>query len=323
MLDLQSEILTPAARVVSVAEVPVEPASPSRKTIAAAGFVGSTLIGFVLALLMETLNKKIRSEQQTRQVTRLPNLAYVPLIPRPFLGRRPKPHEYLRDKSHSFFSEGIWSLFMALRRMDREDPPQVVMVTSGLPGEGKTSMSISLATIAARSGQRVALVDLDLHRSGVSEALGLRGLDGSIEEYIEDDRPLEEIFHEHDALPGVDVFCATYKLSNQPVLLSSDRFPVLFEELREEYDFVVVDTPPILVVNDASWAGPLVDVAVSVVKWGETNENVLRDAVQRLELDKVPLVGTVINHVNTRAHASYGNGGNLAYYGYAAGYYGR
>ena len=184
-------------------------------------------------------------------------------------------------------------------------------------------MSISLATIAARSGQRVALVDLDLHRSGVSEALGLRGLDGSIEEYIEDDRPLEEIFHEHDALPGVDVFCATYKLSNQPVLLSSDRFPVLFEELREEYDFVVVDTPPILVVNDASWAGPLVDVAVSVVKWGETNENVLRDAVQRLELDKVPLVGTVINHVNTRAHASYGNGGNLAYYGYAAGYYGR
>ena len=322
VLDLQSEVLTPAARVVSVAEVPVKPAAPSRNTIVAAGFAGSGLIGFVLALLLETLNKKIRSDRQTRQFARVPNLSYVPRIPQQVLRKKPKPHEYLRDNSHSFFSEGIWSLFMALRRLGRDEPPQVVMLTSGLPGEGKTSMSVCLAAIAAKSGLQVALVDLDLHRSGVSEVLGLRGLEGSIEEYIEDDRPLEELVHENDAIPGVDVYCATHKLTNQPVLLSSERMSTLFEELRDDYDFVVVDTPPILVVNDASWAGPLVDVAVSVVRWGETKEEVLRNAAYRLELDNVPLAGTVINQVNTRAHAKYGGGGP-AYYGYAAGYYAR
>ncbi|MEM9104862.1 MAG: AAA family ATPase [Pseudomonadota bacterium] len=323
VLDLQSEVLTPAARVVSVAEVPVEPASPNRNTIVAAGFVGSSLIGFVLALLLETLNKKIRSERQTRLISRLPNLAYVPQMPRRYLAKRQKPHEYLRDNSHSLFSEGIWSLYMALKRVGRDGTPQVVMVTSGLPAEGKTSMSISLASIVAKSGLRVALVDLDLHRSGVSQVLGMRGLDGSLEEFIEDDRPLEELVHHNDAIPGVDVFCTTHKLTNQPVLLSSDRMTDLFDELREEYDFVVVDTPPILVVNDASWAAPLVDVAISIVRWGETSENGLRDSIQRLELDKVPLVGTVINQVNARAHAKYGNGGSLAYYGYASGYYSR
>lgn len=320
-LDLQSEVLSPAARIVSIAETPIEPASPKRKVIIAAGFVGSAMIGLVLALLFEGLNKKLRNEQQTRQVSKLPNLAYVPQIPRTLFKKAPKPHEYLAEKSHSFFSEAVRSLYLACRRANNNNPPKVVMITSGLPSEGKSSISISLAAIASVNGQRTALVDLDLHRGGISEALGLRGLNGSIEQYIEDDRPMSEIVHQHEALPGVDVICATNRLKQGSTLLAKERLLELFTELRKDYDFVVVDTPPILVVNDASWAAPLADIAITVVRWGETTENVLRDSVARLNMDKVPLVGTVINRVNPRVHAKYGYGGSLAYYSYAEGYY--
>ncbi|MEP3274893.1 MAG: AAA family ATPase [Stappiaceae bacterium] len=320
-LDLKAEVLSPTSRVVSRAEIPIEPAAPKRKTIVAAGFVGSAILGLVLALLFEGLNKKLRTDQQTRQISKLPNLAYVPQIPSKLFRKPLKPHQYLAENSHSFFSEAIRSLYLGCRRSINNNPPKVVMVTSGLPSEGKSSISISLAAIAAVNGQRTALVDLDLHRSGVSEALGFRGLDGSIEHFIEDSRPINEIVHQHDALPGVDVICATTKLQQRSSLLASDRLLELFKELRRDYDFVVVDTPPILVVNDASWAAPLTDIAITVVRWGETTENVLRDSVSRLNMDKVPLVGTVINRVNPRIHAKSGYGGSLAYYGYAEGYY--
>ncbi len=321
VLDLQSEILHPAARVVSIAEVPAEPSAPKRKLIIAAGFIGSGVFALVLVMLLEGLNNKIRSEQQTRQISRLPNLAYIPQIPRKLWEKSPPPHKYLAENNHSFFSEAIRSLYMACRRSGQNSPPQVVMVTSGLPSEGKTSISMCLAAVAATNGQRTVLVDLDLHRSGVSECLSFRGLDGSLEEFIEKDRPLQEIIHHSESVQGVDIICATKTLKQRSTLFSSERINDLFRQLRQEYDFIVVDTPPILVVSDGRWLTPLIDAAISVVRWGETTENVLNDAIERLRSDNVPLIGTVINRVNPRSHAKYGYGGSPAYYYYADGYY--
>ena len=95
----------------------------------------------------------------------------------------------------------------------------------------------------------------------------------------------------------------------------------MFAELKSQYDVILVDTPAALVVNDVSFLAPLVDAAVLVIRWGQTKESALKDAAARLQINQVPLIGTVINAVEPRAQLRYGYGGSLAYYKEAEKYY--
>jgi len=321
VLDLQAEVLNPGARVVSPAQIPVEAAYPKRKTIVAGGFVGSAMLAIVLVLLAEGLNKKLRTDQQTRQITRLPNLGYVPEILAKWWGNPPKPHKCVNDIQHTFYAEAIRSLYIACRRSDFENPPKVVMLTSSLPNEGKTSLAMSLAATAASNGQRTALVDLDLHRCGVAHALDLDDEDASLDEYILSNEPVADYINRDNSLPGVDIFAITRPAKQRSTLLSSDRIRELFVILRKNYDLVVVDTPPTLIINDASWTASLVDAAILVVRWGSTTADALGDAVKRLRMNHVRVLGTVISRVDPRVQARLGYGGSLAYYKYAKNYY--
>lgn len=320
VLDLQAEVLNPGARVVSAAQVPMKAAYPKRKTIVAGGFVGSAMIAIVLVLIAEGLNKKLRTDQQTQRITRLPNLGYVPEILRKRWGKRPKPHTYINDDQQTFFSEAIRSIYITCRNSVFDNPPKVVMVTSSLPSEGKTCLAMSLAAISGSYGRRTALVDLDLHRCGVAQALGLDDEDSSLDEFFSSNEPVAEFVNRDKGLPGVDIFAITRPTKQRSALLASDRMQELFVILRQNYDMVVVDTPPTLIFNDASWTAPFVDGAILAVRWGSTTEDTLRDAVKRLRTNRVRVIGTVISRVNPRVHARLGYGGALAYYKHAQNY---
>ena len=321
ILDLQAETLKPTARVVSSADIPTKASSPNRRFIAGGGLVGSTIIAFVLVLIAESLNKKVRVASQIQKVSHVPNLAYVPEQTTTLLKRKRDPYRAIVERDTSLFTESIRSLFLGIRRVRPTNSGQVIMITSGLPGEGKTAVSMSLAAVAAINGRKTAIVDLDFHRSGIATSLNLLEKDGSLADYLTEGRPIEEIVHTDVALPDVDIFCVTGKVKDRSSLAGSQRMVELFNTLRDGYDAVIVDTPPVLVVNDAGWSAIHSDAAVFVVHWGQTTEDAAKDALERLRLDHAPLIGTVINRVKPKQHSRYGYGGNMAYYYHAQGYY--
>lgn len=319
--DLRSEVLTPSASIVSRADMPVVPSFPNRKAIVAGGFISATILAFMIVLLIEGANKKLRSSAQAKRITGVPNMAFIPGIKQGWFPSKLIPSEYISTQYHSAYTEAIRALYLACHGPDAEERLKTVMVTSGLPGEGKTSTAISLAKIASTHEGRIALVDLDFHQRGVSRILNLIDGEKSFDHYMDGSKSLKELAQSHPSLEKVDIFTSTRQVQNGGALASSPRIKEMFSALRENYDFIVVDTSPNLIVNDAGWSMPYVDGAIVVIKWAVTTEDALRDIMERMKAQSAPLLGTVFNRVNPEQLARSGYGGNLSYYRYAKGYY--
>lgn len=321
-LDNQADMQNASARVISPAGVPSQPSFPKRKMIIAGGFAGSAMFSIMLALLFDGLITRVRSDQRTMQILDLPNLAYVPETPAGKSGRPASPPEhYIKKNPQSFFAEAVRSLFMACRRTNVDRPPQVIMLTSALPGEGKSTLAYAVAVSAAGLGHRTAVVDLDLHRCGISKAVGIERRDAWVSDYLRGECELEDTVQADPDVPGLDIIAASPGAQLPSTLLNSDRLPEMIVALRAQYDIIILDTPAALVVNDSSFLATLADASIMVIRWGQTTENALRDAAMRLRINNIPLVGTVINRVEPRTHARYGYGGAPAYYRDAERYY--
>ncbi len=175
----EAQLVEPDARIVSPATPPLAPSSLGPRLFLLIGFTGSFLISTGLALLLESLGKGLRSAREVERLTGLPMLSLVPEIPG---RRRRKPHHYLLEKPMSVYSEAIGAIFVALLGGPaRPGGGSVVLVTSSLPEEGKTTLVVSLGTFAARSGKKVLLVDLDLRHPSVHHNLGWQLPSGVVE----------------------------------------------------------------------------------------------------------------------------------------------
>jgi len=320
-LDSQADLQIPSARVISPAGVPLEPSFPRRKMIIAGGFAGSVMLSIMLALLIDGLVMTVRSDQRTMQILGLPNLAYLPDIPKKKWKGALPPQGYIKKHPQSFFAEAVRSLFMSCRLTNVDRPPRVIMLTSPLPGEGKSTVTCCLAVTAAALGHRTIAVDLDLHRCGATKSLGIDRREAKIGSYLRSECELADIIRADPDVPGLDFIGATPCPQPPSTLLNSDRLSEMLAALRAQYDIIILDTPAALIVNDNSFLAPLVDAAILVLRWGLTTESALQDTAMQLQMNNIPLIGTVINRVKLRAHAQYGYGGALSYYKYAQKYY--
>src|SRR5262249_48283453 len=159
-------------------------------------------------------------------------------------------------------------------------PPRVVLVTSALPGEGKSTMAMSLAQAIARSGQRVIVVDGDLRRPSVHRLSGVSAKPGLIEWLLGRNAP-DEVIHSTGA-PGVDVIPAGSQPQMPPNLLSSDRFRLLLRGLAERYDVVILDSAPVLAVSDTRVLATLAEKTLFVVRWASTSHKIAASALRQL-----------------------------------------
>ena len=320
LLDLEDAAARPSARIVSSAEVPTAPSSPSPRFVVSSAFVGSTLLAFLIALLLEATDKRIRSGERVSQLLRLPNLAYALKIPRRGRGAR-DPVSYIAQRPQSAFAESMRSLYLACRVSSTDNPRQTLMITSCLPEEGKTSVALGLAMTAASDGRRTVLLDLDLHRCGVRQALGIEFQGPTLENLLLNECRVDEAAWQSPKSPNLHVIGANRRPKQPSLLLNSARLRDVIATLKSEYEVVIVDTPPILIVDDANWLTPLVDGVIVVVHWGKTNEDALIEAAERLRMNHAPLLGTVINKVDPNLHARHGHGGTLKYVMNARGYF--
>ncbi|GBD44965.1 Tyrosine-protein kinase etk [bacterium HR40] len=312
----QQEIVQPDVHIVAKASVPTAPSSPGPQLFGAAGFGLFFVIGAFVALFRDRLDRTLRSAKEVETLLGLPTLARMPILK---LKRGMTPHRYLIEKPLSAYAESIRAVYTSLKLGSADRPPKVVLVTSALPEEGKTTLAVSLATFAARSQRRVVLIDLDLRHPNVHRTLGWQVSAGLVE-YLAGERTLEEVIC-HDLESGVHFLPVKAQTTNPTDLLESARLRETIDRLASQYDLVVVDTAPLGSVTDGKLAALLADKVVFAIRWGATDEAAAVDSVQALREIGIEPAGVVFTMVDVKKHAQYGYGDIGRYYGRTTKYY--
>ncbi|MDX2104295.1 MAG: polysaccharide biosynthesis tyrosine autokinase [Alphaproteobacteria bacterium] len=322
----QERIQRANARVVSPAEIPSGPSAPRTRLILLMALAVAGSVGIGLVFLLDRLDNAVRSADEAETLTGLPTLAMVPRGRR----RRGKTAEdSVFADARSPVANAFRTLRTALALPDVARPDaavgsatgaRTVVVTSSLPQEGKTFISLSLARMFARAGERVLLIDADLHRPRLHQALGFPGERG-LAQLLRQEATLDEVL-ERDALCNVDVLPAG-RADHVEDRLFGTSFADLLSNLGTQWDRVIIDSPPVLAVSDARLLGALADQMIYVVKWNATPRDAVRNGVKLLRAAKAPLTGVVLSQVNMRKHARYGYGDYGQYYSRYADYYGR
>jgi succinoglycan biosynthesis transport protein ExoP len=193
-----------------------------------------------------------------------------------------------------------------------DPPPKAVLVTSALPNEGKSATASSLAVSAARAGHKVLLVDFDLRRPSVAREFGHRP-HGGVVEVITGDQSLGQAVISDEAT-GIDILPVRSSPADTTALLTAPRIRALLGELRRRYDYVVLDSPPLLAVTDARLLALHVDATVFVVRWERTKADAAAAGLKVLREAGARVAGAVLTQVHLKKHARFRYGDGVQYY---------
>jgi capsular exopolysaccharide synthesis family protein len=186
-------------------------------------------------------------------------------------------------------------------------------VTSAVPEEGKSVLSVSLARSAAKAGQKVLLIDADLRRPKIATLLKSSN-EGTLAELFAGEKPLQAVLN-RDADTGVDFICGRAGIPNPPDLLGSQHMSDFIRSISQHYELVVIDSPPVLAASDALVLSRVVDATVFVVRWERTPRQVVLGAIKQIQGVGGIIAGCVLSRVNVRKHARFGYGDHGYYYG--------
>jgi succinoglycan biosynthesis transport protein ExoP len=290
------------AKIISRANMPTAPFYPKSRLMILAALVVSGVLAIGLALVLELLDTGFRSLQQIEQATGLSTLGMVPALS-DSERRGKRPHEIAVDKPNSAFGEAIRTLRTGLLLTRVDHPPRSVMVTSSVPGEGKTSIALSLACSAARSAQKAMVIDCDLRHSNLHNYLGQPNKTG-LTDYLAGQASLEDVV-EIDPRSGVHFITAGSRAPNPVDLLGSQEMKKLVARLSSIYDLVVLDSPPLLPVSDGLVLVRSVDKVIFLTRWAKTKRETALSGLKQLVEAGADLAGIVLTQVDVRRHAMY------------------
>jgi exopolysaccharide transport family protein len=315
----QQDLQQPDARILSSADTPFEPSFPKTRLFLAVAFVGGVLIGLALIALIEHLDNGFRSMEEVEQLMGVSALGLVPVLTGPATSRKP-PQDFILEKPISAFGESIRAIHAGLLLSNVDAPPRTVLITSALPEEGKTSVSLSLTRLVSRMGQkRTVIIDCDLRRPSVHGRIGLGQTPGLVE-YLAGEATLEEVL-QLDEPSGARVIAAGRSSVNPMDLLASEQFKGLLRKLTETFDIVILDSSPVMAVSDSRILARLVDKTIFVVRWSETRREVAMMGLKQIVEAGASVAGVVLSMVNVKKHAAYGYGDSGSYYGRYSKYY--
>ena len=291
---------TPAVKVDVVAGLTVDPVpvSPqSVRNLLLAGLVGLVL-GVALAILREVLDLTIKTAETLREVANAPLLAVVP-----FDATARKSPLATVLAPHAARAEAFRHLRTNLQFVDVDRPVKVIVVTSAVPDEGKSTTAVNLALAFAEAGMKTLLIEADLRRPKVTEYLGLEGavgLSNVLAGQVDADTVLQ-LWGPH----ALNVLPSGVVPPNPSELLGSRTMASLMERFRDEFDIVVIDTPPILPVTDAAVVAAVADGAVMVTRAGRTAQARVRTALANLRAVDARVLGCVLNMQRIKGNVDY------------------
>ncbi len=301
----QESLQTSGVRVISPAVVPSSPSFPRTNLILLGALIAGLGLGGAVAVGQELLDDTFHTAKQVEQLLGVPNIGVVPLINEE--GRDGVTADYVLEKPLSPYAEAFRSLRTSLELSNVDTPPKVVLITSAIPSEGKTSIATSFALAAARAGQNTVIVDCDLRKPRVHKALGGGPVEKGLVEYLAKPGSLDGILRTHEA-SGADYIPVAVGSINPTEVLGSRHMADLIGELRNRYDLVVIDSAPLLPVADTRVVANLADTTVLAVRWGKTPRAASLNAANLLRRSGQRLAGTVLSAVDMNQQASYGYG---------------
>jgi capsular exopolysaccharide synthesis family protein len=317
-------------RIVDPAMVPSAPSRPAKiRNIALAILVG--LVGGVgLALLREYMDNTVKTPDDVEILARLPSLAVVPLfgssaipmrksgLSKAAMSNEKRIELVAQHLPKSPMSEAFRSLRTALLLSRPDHPPQVILVSSALPREGKTTVAANLAVTLAQLGDKTIIVDADLRKPGVGRLLNLgTGRYAGLSSYLAGVSTLDLVTVPHPLIPNLSAIPTGPLPPNPADLLASHRLSEAIAELRNKYKFVVIDSPPVMAATDAVILSVQVDGVLLVVRSGETPKAAFTRTRDLLINVKSHLLGVVLNAVDSGAPDYYYS---YRYYPYSYGY---
>ena len=282
----------PDARVISPAIVPTSPSFPNKTLFLGAAVPGGLVLGLLLAMMLDSLAKGFRTQEQVERVLSLPVLAALPEITGSSRSKRRSADRVINSPMSSY-AEAVRGLQIGLMLSDK--PPKVVVVTSSVPSEGKTTVAISLARIASRSLQRVIVVDGDLRQPNVARTMNIATPRFGIAEALTG-TPVEECLLK-DPLSDVRILSAQ-RLRNPSDILSSECLAALIETLSKSCDLLVIDSSPLLATNDARILAQFADSVLFVVRWQRTSQDAALHALRSLNDAMAPVAGVVLSRAD-------------------------
>lgn len=297
------------------AQLPQSPSSPNVRINVLAGLAGGLLLGVVYALVRRTFDRRLRSSRDVEDRAGIPVIGALPLD-KELVGQRAVfAFDDVRDGRGSFaHKEAMRELRTNLQYVDVDHPARVIVVTSPLPGDGKSTTAANLAVSLAATGQPVMLIDADLRRPVVGGIFGFSD-DVGLSDVLAGRAQIEQVAHKVDETGNLFVVAAGRTPPNPSEMVGSQRMQTLARRIGEEM-IVIIDSPPTLAVADAAVIASWADGALLVVTAGRTTDDMLRRAAENLAKTKGRLLGVVLNRVPRR-------GADAGYYGKQyAGYYG-
>lgn len=316
-ITIQQGVQSPDARVLSKAITGVKVA-PRTSTIGALALILGAMTGAGIVLLRELRTDTFRNAEDLETVTGEQVIGQVPNFP---ISARVDLLRYLQDKPTSAAVESIRNLRTSLLLSRLDEPPKVIMSTSTIPGEGKTTQAISLAHNLSGLGKRVLLIEGDIRRRTLDEYFKQKAGKHGLLSVISGEVNLEEAVVYHERL-NAEVLVGEKSKVNAADVFSSDKFKQFIESVREVYDYVIIDTPPVLVVPDARVIGQYCDAIMYSVKWDSTSKAQVRSALNEIKAVNLNVSGLVLSQIDAKGMKRYGYGDRGgAYAAYGGGYY--
>lgn len=318
-------------RVLFPASPPPSKSKPMTTLVLALGIVGGLALGIGLALLRDIMDRVFRTSSQVETVLELPCLSLVPLLPARKSAKipvRPQPtdddvqqrivssptavHRTVIGMPLSRYTEAIRSIKLAIDHNPAKISSQVIGITSALPNEGKTTIAASLAQLIGHTGKKAIIVDCDLRNPSLSAIFAPKAVNGIIE-VANGSRSLADTIW-RDPTTNLAFLPAVRRgpLLHTSEILCADAISKLFDRLRADYDYVIVDLPPLTPLVDVRVTSSLIDGYILIVEWGRTKIDVVQHALHTAPNIHESLIGAVLSKTDTKAMARYD--GHRSYY---------
>jgi len=267
-----------------------------------------------LALLIEYLDNTFKDSDLLEEKLRLPVLGVLPKLK--VWGSNYKAMHLFTKDYKSGFSESVRTIRTGIILSNIDIENKVIVVTSSIPGEGKSLVSSNLASAVAQM-KKTLLIDADMRKPVVAESYQLGKTAKGLSELVSMSAEISDCIHNTD-IKRLDILPAGVVPPNPLELLSSNRFTTVIEELKKHYDYIIMDSPPIVAVSDPRVLARIADGVVFVVKADNTTHKLAKIGVKRLLDMGAHIIGTVLNQVAHEKKSRYGNHDSsyYSYYGY-------
>ncbi len=303
----RQELQQADARLVSEAAPPELPSYPPKGLILALTGAAGLLLGALVALTRENVDRTFRVSEQVEAATGLPVISMVPSVD----GATPPTVHVLRHPV-SAYSEALRRVHIGLELADPDHSPKTVLFTSAAPAEGKSVMVASLGRLLASNGKRVLLIDCDWRCPNLHRLFRCPNKGGLAALLNEDETNLHEIIY-NDSLSGLDLIVAGVWNPQSIHKLTAERMRLILQTFAKNYDIVILDSPPILVGAEVLTLSRMVDKVSFVLRWGHTKREIVLEALKQLVDAQGDVAGVVMSRVDPRRYREYAYGSGMNY----------